>query len=65
MPYYVIDTMGHIPGLAGLFVAGIFSATLSTISASLNSMAAVITEDYCKVGMKNNIITMTNLSILH
>jgi len=51
MPYYVVDTMGHIAGLAGLFVAGIFSATLSTISASLNSVAAVIMEDYYKVGM--------------
>ncbi|ERL93958.1 hypothetical protein D910_11244 [Dendroctonus ponderosae] len=48
MPYYVVDTMGHIPGLAGLFVAGIFSASLSTISASLNSMAAVTFEDYYK-----------------
>ncbi|KAL1509538.1 hypothetical protein ABEB36_004253 [Hypothenemus hampei] len=48
MPYYVLDTMGHIPGLAGLFVAGIFSASLSTISASLNSVAAVTMEDYYK-----------------
>lgn len=48
MPYYVIDTMGHIPGLAGLFVAGIFSAALSSISASLNSLAAVTIEDYYK-----------------
>ncbi|XP_066257278.1 putative sodium-dependent multivitamin transporter [Euwallacea similis] len=48
MPYYVIDTMGHIPGLAGLFVAGIFSATLSTVSAILNSVAAVTMEDYYK-----------------
>ncbi|XP_066154318.1 putative sodium-dependent multivitamin transporter [Euwallacea fornicatus] len=48
MPYYVVDTMGHIPGLAGLFVAGIFSATLSTVSAILNSVAAVAMEDYYK-----------------
>ncbi|XP_050299970.1 putative sodium-dependent multivitamin transporter isoform X2 [Anthonomus grandis grandis] len=48
MPYYVVDTMGHIPGLSGLFVAGIFSASLSTISASLNSVAAVTMEDYYK-----------------
>lgn len=49
MPYYVIDTMGHIPGLTGLFVAGIFSAGLSTVSAALNSLAAVTVEDYYKV----------------
>ncbi|KAH1014501.1 hypothetical protein HUJ05_012357 [Dendroctonus ponderosae] len=48
MPYYVVDTMGHIPGLSGLFVAGIFSAALSTVSAALNSLAAVTMEDYYK-----------------
>lgn len=49
MPYYVIETMGNIPGLTGLFVAGIFSASLSTISAALNSLAAIAIEDYIKV----------------
>ncbi|KRT80548.1 hypothetical protein AMK59_8463 [Oryctes borbonicus] len=48
MPYFVIDSMGHIPGISGIFVAGIFSASLSTISACLNSMAAVTMEDYFK-----------------
>ncbi|CAH0605762.1 unnamed protein product [Chrysodeixis includens] len=53
MPYYVVDAMKRIPGLAGLFVAGIFSASLSTISASCNALAAVTLTDYigrwCKV----------------
>lgn len=48
MPYYVVDSMGHIPGLSGLFVAGIFSASLSTVSAAVNSLAAVTIEDYYK-----------------
>ncbi|CAG9823598.1 unnamed protein product [Phaedon cochleariae] len=48
MPYYVVETMGHIPGLSGLFVAGIFSASLSTVSAALNSLAAITIEDYIK-----------------
>ncbi|XP_029046788.2 putative sodium-dependent multivitamin transporter [Osmia bicornis bicornis] len=48
MPYYVMDTMSDKPGLAGLFIAGIFSAGLSTISAALNSLAAVTLEDYLK-----------------
>ncbi|CAG9862884.1 unnamed protein product [Phyllotreta striolata] len=48
MPYYVVDTMGNIPGLTGLFISGIFSASLSTISAALNSLAAVTMEDYVK-----------------
>jgi len=49
MPLYVSDTMGSIPGLTGLFVAGIFSAALSSVSPVLNSLAAVTMEDYLKV----------------
>ncbi|XP_012235172.2 putative sodium-dependent multivitamin transporter [Linepithema humile] len=48
MPLYVMDTMSKMPGLPGLFIAGIFSASLSTISAALNSLAAVTLEDYLK-----------------
>lgn len=48
MPLFVVDAMGNMPGLPGLFVAGIFSASLSTISAALNSLAAVTLEDYIK-----------------
>ncbi|XP_011686242.1 PREDICTED: putative sodium-dependent multivitamin transporter isoform X2 [Wasmannia auropunctata] len=48
MPLYVMDTMSNIPGLPGLFVAGIFSASLSTISGTLNSLAAITLEDYIK-----------------
>ncbi|KAL0106500.1 hypothetical protein PUN28_016304 [Cardiocondyla obscurior] len=53
MPLYVMDTMSNIPGLAGLFIAGIFSAGLSTISAALNSLAALTLEDYMKPLCKN------------
>ncbi|XP_061377544.1 putative sodium-dependent multivitamin transporter [Danaus plexippus] len=53
MPYYVVKSMQSVPGLAGLFVAGIFSASLSTISASCNALAAVTLTDYvsrwCKI----------------
>ncbi|KAF5303094.1 hypothetical protein FQR65_LT08426 [Abscondita terminalis] len=48
MPYYVVDSMGHIPGISGLFVSGIFSATLSTVSSAMNCLAAVTIEDYVK-----------------
>ncbi|KAK4878987.1 hypothetical protein RN001_007133 [Aquatica leii] len=48
MPYYVVDSMGHIPGLSGLFVAGIFSGALSSVSAAMNCLAAVTLEDYFK-----------------
>lgn len=49
MPYFVVDTMGHLSGLTGLFIAGLFSAALSTVSATINSLAAVTIEDYYKV----------------
>ncbi|XP_015123582.1 putative sodium-dependent multivitamin transporter [Diachasma alloeum] len=48
MPYYVMDTMSEWPGVPGLFIAGIFSAGLSTISAALNSLSAMTLEDYIK-----------------
>ncbi|XP_049870014.1 putative sodium-dependent multivitamin transporter isoform X2 [Pectinophora gossypiella] len=46
MPYFVVNKMRNAPGLAGLFVAGIFSASLSTISSACNSLAAVTLHDY-------------------
>lgn len=49
MPLFVVDVMGAYPGLPGLFVSGIFSASLSTVSAAVNSLAAVTLEDYIKV----------------
>lgn len=50
LPLYVVETMGMIPGLSGLFVSGIFSGSLSTVSSALNSLAAVTVQDYILVG---------------
>lgn len=44
-----MDTLSNMPGLPGLFVAGIFSGSLSTVSSTVNSLAAVSLEDYLKV----------------
>lgn len=49
MPLFVVDAMGSMPGLPGIFVSGIFSASLSSVSAAMNSLAAVTLEDYIKV----------------
>ncbi|XP_024944571.1 sodium-coupled monocarboxylate transporter 2 isoform X2 [Cephus cinctus] len=46
LPYYVIDVAGKIPGLPGLFLAGLVSAGLSTMSASLNTVTGTIYEDF-------------------
>lgn len=48
MPMYIIDALANLPGIAGLFVGGIFSASLSTVSTALNSLAAITLEDYFK-----------------
>ncbi|XP_015174184.1 PREDICTED: putative sodium-dependent multivitamin transporter isoform X1 [Polistes dominula] len=48
MPFYVMETLSKYPGVPGLFIAGIFSAGLSTVSATVNSLSAVILEDYIK-----------------
>ncbi|RZF36445.1 hypothetical protein LSTR_LSTR009541 [Laodelphax striatellus] len=46
LPYYVMDIAGHYPGLTGIFISGVFSAALSTMSASLNTVAGTIYEDF-------------------
>lgn len=56
MPLYVLDTMGSVPGLIGLFVAGIFSSALSSVSPILNSLAAITMEDYIKVKTYHSIL---------
>lgn len=48
VPYFVMDTLGDIPGLSGLFIAGIFSASLSTLSTVLNGAALTILEDFVR-----------------
>ncbi|KYN10745.1 Sodium-coupled monocarboxylate transporter 1 [Trachymyrmex cornetzi] len=48
LPYFVMELSEAIPGLPGLFVSGVFSAALSTMSTGLNSMSGVIYEDMIK-----------------
>ncbi|CAF1339041.1 unnamed protein product [Rotaria sordida] len=47
-PLFVIETLGRFPGLTGLFIATILSASLSTISSGINSIVTVILEDIYK-----------------
>ncbi|KPI97553.1 Sodium-coupled monocarboxylate transporter 1 [Papilio xuthus] len=48
LPLLVMDILGDWNGLPGLFVAGVFSAALSSLSTGLNSMSAVVLEDFWK-----------------
>nr|XP_020663932.1 sodium-dependent multivitamin transporter [Pogona vitticeps] len=43
--YFVMDVLQEVPGLPGLFVACLFSGSLSTISSAFNSLATVTMED--------------------
>ena len=48
IPHFARVRMSKIPGLGGFLISGIFSASLSTVSAMLNSLAAVAIADYIK-----------------
>lgn len=48
MALFAVETLSFGKGLSGLFVAGLLCATLSTLSSCLNSVSAVIIEDYIR-----------------
>ncbi|VDN08343.1 unnamed protein product [Thelazia callipaeda] len=48
LPRFVIDELSVIPGLVGLFAASVYSASLSTLSASYSALTAVFIEDVIK-----------------
>jgi Na+/proline symporter len=47
LPLFAMETLCGFPGLSGLFLSGVFSAALSSASTALNSMSAVVLEDFC------------------
>ncbi|XP_035231904.1 putative sodium-dependent multivitamin transporter isoform X1 [Stegodyphus dumicola] len=68
LPYYIATTMSEYPGLPGLCIAGIFSASLSTISSTVNSFAAVMAEDFIKPiwpRFSNSVFLTKTLSLLY
>ncbi|XP_068153303.1 sodium-coupled monocarboxylate transporter 2-like [Drosophila tropicalis] len=48
VPYFVQDVVGHLRGMPGVFISCVFSAALSTLSASINSLGGVVYFDYIK-----------------
>lgn len=55
MPLLVMEILKDMPGLPGLFIAGVFSAALSSLSTGLNAMSAVVLEDFFKPFMKGDL----------
>ncbi|XP_035897146.1 sodium-coupled monocarboxylate transporter 1-like [Anopheles stephensi] len=48
LPLFVMETFAAYPGMTGVFVAGIFSAALSSLSSALNALSAITLEDFFK-----------------
>ncbi|XP_012161973.1 sodium-coupled monocarboxylate transporter 1 isoform X2 [Ceratitis capitata] len=59
IPLLVLQVLGEFPGLPGLFVSAVFSAALSSISTLLNSLAAVVLEDFIKPNVRTSISERT------
>ncbi|KAL4229363.1 Sodium-dependent multivitamin transporter [Mactra antiquata] len=45
MPYFVMHVLDNAPGLAGIFIAALFSGALSSLSSGINAMAANTIQD--------------------
>lgn len=48
MPRFVEDVAGHIPGMHGIFISCVFSASLSAVSASLHAVSGIIYNEYVR-----------------
>lgn len=51
VPFFIMETFGSYTAFAGIFVAGVFSASLGTVAACLSSLSAVTLEDLCISGL--------------
>ncbi|XP_046662812.1 sodium-coupled monocarboxylate transporter 1-like [Homalodisca vitripennis] len=49
VPLYVMEVGRDYPGLAGLFMSGVMSAALSTLSAWLNAVGGILYTDFMEV----------------
>ena len=47
--YFVNKNLNKLPGVAGLFLGALFCGSLSSVSSSLNSQAAIIWTDFLKI----------------
>ncbi len=48
LPYLVLQVLGSVPGLPGLFVAAVYAAALSSISGAMSSLSAISITDFIK-----------------
>ncbi|WAR13749.1 SC5A8-like protein [Mya arenaria] len=65
VPYLVMDLFQDVPGITGLFLAALCSASLSTISSLLSGVSAVASEDIVRPRLKHKSEKyLTNISRL-
>ncbi|XP_042909843.1 putative sodium-dependent multivitamin transporter [Parasteatoda tepidariorum] len=57
VPAFIVKRFSNIPGMTGLCIAGIFCASLSTISSALNCASTVTVVDFIKPLLKSKQIT--------
>lgn len=55
VPYFVMRIGGKIPGLPGVFIAGLFSGGLSSLSGLLNTLSCMIYDDFLRNRYLNGI----------
>ncbi|XP_052257555.1 sodium-coupled monocarboxylate transporter 1-like [Dreissena polymorpha] len=53
IPYLVADLFAGVPGITGLYLSALCSASLSTISSLLSSISAVTSEDFIRQRLKD------------
>jgi len=62
-PFFIAT--GLPAGMTGLLIAAIFSAGMSTVSTSLNSVATIFLTDYYKKYIKKNAGERSSMKVLH
>ncbi|CAG7833053.1 unnamed protein product, partial [Allacma fusca] len=48
LPILAMETSRNLPGLAGIFVGGLTSASLSYVSGALSGLSSILTYDYIR-----------------
>ncbi|XP_076803007.1 sodium-coupled monocarboxylate transporter 1-like [Clavelina lepadiformis] len=48
LPYLVLDIFQNYPGMPGLFIACVYSGSLSTVSTAITAMSSVTVQDFLK-----------------
>ncbi|CAL1526702.1 unnamed protein product, partial [Lymnaea stagnalis] len=51
-PYFVLHTLRDFPGISGIYMSTLFSASLSTLSSGINALAANTVEDFLQRPLK-------------